>query len=57
MAEVKYYLKKGQPMMTLMGTYALGILPVLLSSLGLVLTSDIQTREVAFANALRVAGK
>ena len=43
--------------MTLMGTYALGILPVLLSSLGLVLTSDIQTREAAFADALRVAGK
>ena len=40
-----------------MRAYAIGILPVLLSLLGLVLTSDIQTREVAFADALRVAGK
>ena len=42
---------------TSMGAYAIGILPVLLSLLGLVLTCDIQTREVAFADALRVAGK
>ena len=40
-----------------MGTYALGILPMLHSLLDFVLTSDLQTREVAFANNLTVAGK
>ena len=40
-----------------MGTYGLGILPMLHSLLDFVLTSDLQTREVAFANNLTVAGK
>ena len=40
-----------------MGAYALGILPMLHSLLDFVLTNDLQTREVAFADDLTVAGK
>ena len=46
---------QGDP--TSMGTYALGILPMLHSLLDFVLTSDFQTREVAFADDLTVARK
>ena len=46
---------QGDP--TSMGTYALGILPILHSLLDFVLTSDLQTREVAFVDDLTVAGK
>ena len=42
---------------TSMGAYALGILPMLDSLLDFVLTSALQTREVAFADDLTVAGK
>ena len=42
---------------TSMGDYALGILPMLHSLLDFVLTNDHQTREVAFADDLAVAGK
>ena len=40
-----------------MGAYALGILPVLNSLLDFVLIKNLQTREVAFADDLTVAGK
>ena len=40
-----------------MGDYALRILPMLHSLLDFVLTNDHQTREVAFADDLAVAGK
>ena len=46
---------QGDP--TSMGTYALSILPMLHSLHGFVLTSDLQTREVAYADGLTVAGK
>ena len=46
---------QGDP--TSMGAYALGILPKLDSLLDFVLTSALQTREVAFADDLTVAGK
>ena len=46
---------QGDP--TSMGAYALGILPMLHSLLDFVLTNDLQTREVAFADDLTVAGK
>ena len=46
---------QGDP--TSMGTYALGILPMLHSLLHFVLTSDLQTREVAFVDDLTIAGK
>ena len=46
---------EGDP--TSMGAYALGILPMLHSLLDFVLTNDLQTREVAFADDLTVAGK
>ena len=42
---------------TSMGAYALGILPMLHSLLDFVLTNDLQTREVAFADDLIVSGK
>ena len=42
---------------TSMGFYALGILPMLHCLLDFVLTNDLQTREVAFADDLTVAGK
>ena len=42
---------------TSMGAYALGILPMLDSLLDFVLTSALQTREVAFTDDLTVAGK
>ena len=41
----------------MIGAYALGILPMLHSLLDCVLTNDLQTREVAFADDLTVAGK
>ena len=40
-----------------MGVYVLCILPMLHSLLDFVLTNDLQTREVAFADDLTVAGK
>ena len=40
-----------------MGTYTLGILPMLHSLLDFVLTSDLQTREIAFDDDLTVARK
>ena len=46
---------QGDP--TSMGDYALGILPMLHSFLDFVLASDFQTRKVAFADDLTVAGK
>ena len=46
---------QGDP--TSVRTYALGILPMLHSLLDFALTSDLQTREVAFADDLTVAGK
>ena len=46
---------QGDP--TLMGAYARGILPILHFLIGFVLTNDLQTREVAFADDLTVAGK
>ena len=46
---------QGDP--TLMGAYAIGILPVLNSLLDFVLIENLQTREVAFADDLTVAGK
>ena len=42
---------------TLRGAYALGILPMLYYLLDLVLTNDLQTREVAFDDDFTVAGK
>ena len=46
---------QGDP--TSMETYALGILPMLNSLLDFILTNDLQTRELAFAYDLTVAGK
>ena len=46
---------QGDP--TSMGAYDLGILPMLHSLLDFVLTNDLQTRGVAFADDLTVAGK
>ena len=40
-----------------MEAYALGILPMLHSLIDFVLTNDLQTREVNFADGLKVAGK
>ena len=40
-----------------MGAYVLGILPILHFLLDFVLTSDLNTREIAFADDLTVAGK
>ena len=51
--------KKGttQGDLTSMGAYALGILPMLHSLFNFVLTKDLQTREVACADDLTVAGR
>ena len=46
---------QGDP--TLMEAYALGILSMLHSLVYFILTDDLQTREVAFADDLTVAGK
>ena len=46
---------QGDP--TSMGAYALGILPMLHSLLDFVLINNLQTREIAFADDLKVAGK
>ena len=43
--------------LTSMGAYALGILQMLHSLLDFVLTNDLQTKEVVFADDLTVAGK
>ena len=43
--------------LTSMGAYVLGILPILHFLLDFVLTSDLHTREIAFADDLTVAGK
>ena len=48
-------INQGDP--TSMGVYVLCILPMLHSLLDFVLTNDLQTREVAFADDLTVAGK
>ena len=46
---------QGDP--TSMEAYTLGILPMLHSLIDFVLTNDLQTREVNFADSLTVAGK
>ena len=46
---------QGDP--TSMEAYALGISPMLHSLIDFVLTNDLQTREVNFADGLKVAGK
>ena len=43
--------------LTSMRAYILGILQILHSLLDFVLTSDLHTREIAFADDLTVAGK
>ena len=48
---------KTQSNLTLMGDYALGILPMLHSLLDFVWTNGLQTSEVAFTDDLTVAGK
>ena len=51
--------KKGNILgdLTSMEAYVLGILPILHFLLDFVLTSDLNTREIAFADDLTVAGK